>query len=62
METKGSFMISTDEYWQLLYAKARLEVLKETYERYNTIEGVSEFLDTCRRTFQRMDEEKVGEK
>ena len=62
METKGSFMISTEEYWQLIYAKARLAVLKDTYERYNTIEGVSEFLDTCRRTFHQMDDENGGEK
>lgn len=55
--TEGSFMISTSEYWKLVYAKARLEVLKETYERYDTIEGVTEFLDTCRRTFHQMDEE-----
>ena len=50
-------MISTKEYMQLVYAKARLEVLKETYERYDTIDGASDFLETCRRTFHLMDEE-----
>ena len=54
MGIKGSFMISTEEYWQLLYAKARLEILKETHEKY----GVIDFLETCERIFKIMDAEK----
>ena len=54
METKGAFMISTEEYWQLLYAKARLEVLKKTHEKYSVVD----FLETCERIFKTMDAEK----
>ena len=59
METKGAFMISTEEYWQLLYAKARLELLKETYEKYCDAKyGVVTFVQACERTFREMDAEK----
>ena len=54
METNGAFMISIQEYVELIHAKARLEVLKETHEKY----GVVAFLETCERTFKTMDAEK----
>lgn len=59
--TEGAFRISTKEYMQLVMAKARLELLEETYKRY-VESGYDPFLDTCRRIFTLMDDEKGGKK
>lgn len=47
----ATFMISTDEYSELVYSKAKLDLLKETYKKYKS-KDITIFLDCCRRTFE----------
>ena len=58
--TEGAFMISTKEYMELVMCKARLVFLEETFQRY-VESGCEPFIETCRRTFKLMNDER-GEK